>query len=589
MSLANIPSPSDGVWNLGPLPLRAYALAIILGIVVAIWVGERRFVARGGRPGTVSDVAVWAIPFGLVGARAYHVATNPEFYFGDGKDPVQALYVWEGGLGIWGAIAFGALGAYLGCRFSGVRFTSYIDAVAPGIVLAQAIGRWGNYFNQELFGEPTDRPWGLEIDLDNRPEGYLEYSTFHPTFLYESLWCLGVALVVVLADRRFRLGRGRVFALYVALYTAGRAWIEDLRIDDAHEFGPFRLNVWVSAGIFVLAVAYFVIVGRLRPGREESVLRDGAAATAEGEAGKAEDSEAETAGAAATAQKADAEKSEAEKVRAGAAVAAEKTGSEKAAEESESEKAGAAVAAGKAESEESESEQAEDSETERAGAAMAADKADAEKADAEKAESERADAEKAESKKAESEKAEVSETEKDGAAVTADDKKVDVDADEEASDEATTEPDTAAEAADDAKDDAAAVDAEKPATSDAAVESSDDTDETAETAESDADPSETAGTAAKAADDADATADTAESEAAAEDTAGSDEDSAPDAAAPAAEADQETAETDTDAESDSAAETSEPADTAAEDGSQSEKTDEDADKVAAAKRWRWRS
>jgi prolipoprotein diacylglyceryl transferase len=273
MNLAFIPSPSEGVWHLGPLPLRAYALAIIVGIVVAIWVGERRFVARGGRPGTVSDVAVWAIPFGLVGARIYHVATNPEFYFGDGKEPIQALYVWEGGLGIWGAIGFGALGAYLGCRYSGVKFTSYIDAVAPGIVLAQAIGRWGNYFNQELFGKPTDRPWGLEIDPLNRPVGYEQYSTFHPTFLYESLWCIGVAIVLVVVDRRRRLGRGRVFALYVALYTLGRAWIEDLRIDDAHEFGPFRLNVWVAIGVFVLALAYFVIVGRRRPGREKSVLR----------------------------------------------------------------------------------------------------------------------------------------------------------------------------------------------------------------------------------------------------------------------------------------------------------------------------
>ncbi len=273
MNLAFIPSPSEGVWHLGPLPLRAYALAIIIGIVVAIWVGERRFVARGGRRGTVSDVAVWAIPFGLVGARIYHVATNPEFYFGDGKDPIQALYVWEGGLGIWGAIGFGALGAYLGCRYSGVKFTSYIDAVAPGIVLAQAIGRWGNYFNQELFGKPTDRPWGLEIDPLNRPVGYEQYSTFHPTFLYESLWCIGVAIVLVVVDRRRRLGRGRVFALYVALYTLGRAWIEDLRIDDAHEFGPFRLNVWVAIGVFVLALAYFVIVGRRRPGRERSVLR----------------------------------------------------------------------------------------------------------------------------------------------------------------------------------------------------------------------------------------------------------------------------------------------------------------------------
>jgi prolipoprotein diacylglyceryl transferase len=292
MDLAFIPSPSDGVWHLGPLPLRAYALAIILGIVVAIWVGERRFVARGGRAGQVSDIAVWAIPFGLVGARIYHVATNPEFYFGDGKDPIQALYVWEGGLGIWGAIAFGALGAYLGCRFAGVRFTSFLDAVAPGVVLAQAIGRWGNYFNQELFGKPTDQPWGLEIDLDNRPEAYLEYSTFHPTFLYESLLCIAVAIIIVLADRRFQLGRGRVFALYVALYTAGRAYIEDLRIDDAHEFAGYRLNIWVALGLFVLAVAYFIIVGRRRPGREESVYREGREPVADADA-KADDEAAD--------------------------------------------------------------------------------------------------------------------------------------------------------------------------------------------------------------------------------------------------------------------------------------------------------
>ena len=302
MNLAYIPSPSEGVWHLGPLPLRAYALAIIVGIIVAIWVGERRFVARGGRPGTVSDVAVWAIPFGLVGSRIYHVATNPEFYFGDGKEPIQALYVWEGGLGIWGAIGFGALGAYLGCRYSGVKFTSYIDAVAPGVVLAQAIGRWGNYFNQELFGKPTDKPWALEIDLKNRPEGYLEYSTFHPTFLYESLWCIAVAIVLFVVDRRFRLGRGRVFALYVALYTAGRAWIEDLRIDDAHEFGPFRLNVWVALAIFVLAVAYFVIVGRRWPGREESVLR--------GDADAAEDEDEDVEGATADADDADTDSAE---------------------------------------------------------------------------------------------------------------------------------------------------------------------------------------------------------------------------------------------------------------------------------------
>ena len=268
---ASIPSPANGTWYFGPIPLRAYALCIILGVVVAIWLGERRWVARGGRPGMVSDLAVWAVPFGLVGARAYHVATNPELYFGAGESPVQALYVWQGGLGIWGAVAFGALGAYIAARRAGARFPALADALAPGIVFAQAIGRWGNWFNQELFGRPVDAPWGLEIDPEYRPEGYLQEATFHPTFLYESLWCIGTGLLVLLADRRWRLGHGRAFALYVALYTAGRFWIEMLRIDDAHELGPFRLNVWTSVVLFVAGVAYFVVVGRRRPVREEEV------------------------------------------------------------------------------------------------------------------------------------------------------------------------------------------------------------------------------------------------------------------------------------------------------------------------------
>jgi len=267
----SIPSPAQGTWYVGPVPLRAYALCIIAGVVVAIWLGERRWVARGGQRGTVSDLAVWAVPFGLVGARLYHVATSPELYFGEGKDPVEALYIWQGGLGVWGAIAMGALGGYIACRRAGASFAAMADAVAPGILLAQAIGRWGNWFNQELFGKPLDAAWGLEIDRPHRPPGYEQFATFHPTFLYESLWCLAVALAVLWADRRFRLGHGRVFALYVALYTAGRAWIELLRIDDANELGPFRVNVWTSLVLFVAAVGYVVVVGRWRPGREERV------------------------------------------------------------------------------------------------------------------------------------------------------------------------------------------------------------------------------------------------------------------------------------------------------------------------------
>ena len=221
-----IPSPSQGVWHLGPLPIRGYALCIILGVVVAIWMGERRWVARGGARGQVSDIAIWAVPFGLVGGRLYHVITDPARYFGRFGDPVTALYVWQGGLGIWGAIALGGVGAWIGCRRMGLKLPPLADALAPGIVVAQAIGRWGNWFNQELFGRPTTLPWALEIDPDKRPPGYEDFSTFHPTYLYEFVWDLGAAGVVLWADRRFRLGHGRAFALYVMAYTAGRGWIE---------------------------------------------------------------------------------------------------------------------------------------------------------------------------------------------------------------------------------------------------------------------------------------------------------------------------------------------------------------------------
>ncbi|HSI94418.1 MAG TPA: prolipoprotein diacylglyceryl transferase [Jiangellaceae bacterium] len=273
--VASIPSPTEGVWYLGPVPIRAYALAILLGIVVAIWLGERRWVARGGEPGQVTDVAIWAVPFGIVGARLYHVLTDWDRYFGPDQDPTDALRIWAGGLSVFGAIAGGALGGYLAARRKGMPFPALADALAPGVVLAQAIGRWGNYFNQELFGRPTELPWGLEIDPDRRPVGYREFETFHPTFLYESLWAVAAAVVLIWADRRFRMGHGRVFALYVALYTAGRTLIETLRIDTggavegpAREILGLRINAWVSILLFVGAVAYIVISARLRPGRE---------------------------------------------------------------------------------------------------------------------------------------------------------------------------------------------------------------------------------------------------------------------------------------------------------------------------------
>lgn len=268
--IAFIPSPSQGTWNLGPLPLRAYALLIILGIVVAIWVGSKRYVARGGSAGVIGDIALWAVPFGIIGGRLYHVVSDWQLYFAPGGSGiVGALRIWDGGLGIWGAVALGGLGAWIGARRLGVALPPIADAIAPGIALAQAIGRWGNWFNQELFGAPTTLPWGLEIAPQFRPEGYAEFETFHPTFLYESLWMLAVALVLIWADKRFRMGHGRVFALYVLLYTLGRVWIEYLRIDTANTILGVRLNVWTSILVGLGALIYLIVSARMRPGREE--------------------------------------------------------------------------------------------------------------------------------------------------------------------------------------------------------------------------------------------------------------------------------------------------------------------------------
>jgi prolipoprotein diacylglyceryl transferase len=260
--VSSIPSPESGVWHLGPVPLRAYAFGIIIGALLALWIGEKRFQARGGRSGLIGDVAIWAIPFGIVGARIYHVVTDPELYFGEGREPIEALFIWEGGLGIWGAIAGGALGAWIACRRYGVEFSAVADALAPGLLVAQAVGRLGNYANQELFGKPTVVPWALEIDAVHRPVGYEQFATFHPTFLYEMLWNLAAAALLVAIDRRLKLTGGRAFALYVMLYTAGRVWIEMLRIDTVNHLGPFRLNVWTAIIVFLLATAFFIVSRR---------------------------------------------------------------------------------------------------------------------------------------------------------------------------------------------------------------------------------------------------------------------------------------------------------------------------------------
>ena len=252
--LAYLPSPSQGVWHLGPFPIRAYALCIIAGIVVAVWLTRRRWAARGSNPDDVVDVAMWAIPFGVVGGRLYHVLTDPELYFAPGRDPMRAFFVWEGGLGIWGAVALGALGAWIGCRRRGVDFLNFGDALAPGLVLAQAVGRWGNYFNQELYGGPTTLPWALRIDSAHRPADTPGVALYHPTFLYESLWNIAVAVFLLWVDRRFSVPRGKLFALYVAAYTLGRGAIEGLRIDHANHLLGLRLNEWTSVIVFLAAV-----------------------------------------------------------------------------------------------------------------------------------------------------------------------------------------------------------------------------------------------------------------------------------------------------------------------------------------------
>ncbi len=270
-----IPSPSAHTWYLGPFPIRAYALAILAGIGVALWLTRRRWVARGGVADDVLEISFWAVPFGIIGGRLYHVITTPEPYWGAEGNPVRALYIWEGGLGIWGAIALGAVGAYIGCRRQRVAFAVFADCLAPGLLLAQAVGRLGNWFNQELFGGPTTLPWGLRVDdAITVAQSYPVGTLFHPTFLYEIVWNTLGAIALILIDRRFRLGHGRVFWLYVVIYTVGRLWIEMLRIDEAHIVLGVRLNVWTSILVGAGAAIAFIVVGRRHPGRESSPALD---------------------------------------------------------------------------------------------------------------------------------------------------------------------------------------------------------------------------------------------------------------------------------------------------------------------------
>lgn len=259
----SLPSPDSNILELGPISVRYYALSIILGVVVAVMFGSRRAQAMGAPKSLVSDVAVIAVPAGVIGGRIYHVVTSPDEYFGSGGDPLSALYIWEGGLGIWGAIGLGGIGAWVAFRYLkrrgevGISFAQFADAIAPGILFAQAIGRFGNWFNQELFGRPSDLPWALEIDARYRPFVYGQFETFHPTFLYEAIWSTIVALLLIRLTTRLSSNPGRIFALYVALYSFGRLLIEQLRIDEANEIFGFRLNTWTAVIAIVLALLVF--------------------------------------------------------------------------------------------------------------------------------------------------------------------------------------------------------------------------------------------------------------------------------------------------------------------------------------------
>lgn len=258
--LASIPSPSSN--SIGPF--RAYGLMIGLGVLAAIEITARRWRARGGDPNDIWSIALWAVPAGLIGSRLYHVITDWKTYFGEGGEPIEALYIWRGGLGIPGGIILGtAVGAYVAYR-KGMRLPPALDCVAPAFPVAQAIGRIGNYFNQEVFGRPTDLPWGLEIDPIHRPDRYLTAETFHPTFLYEGLWNLALAAFLVWFDRKRVVRPGNLFAMYVGGYALGRLWVEALRADEASLVFGIRVNIWVSLLAIVGALVVFAVRGFAR-------------------------------------------------------------------------------------------------------------------------------------------------------------------------------------------------------------------------------------------------------------------------------------------------------------------------------------
>jgi len=272
--LASIPSPSSGSIHLGPLRLNAYGLMIAFGVIVAIRIAGRRAESRGaGTTDDFSSIAMWAVPAGVIGGRVYHVITDYELFRGQWFDAVK---IWEGGLGIWGGVALGVLVGAWRARVRGLNAWAIVSCAVPAIAVAQAIGRWGNWWNQELFGRPTTLPWGLDIsDYLTVKNGYSVDTLFHPTFLYESLGCLALAFVLIALEKRLQPAPGRILAWYVMGYCALRFGIEGLRIDPAHSAGGLRLNQWVSIGAFS-AAALFIGITRLRShgDREASTVNE---------------------------------------------------------------------------------------------------------------------------------------------------------------------------------------------------------------------------------------------------------------------------------------------------------------------------
>jgi len=272
LSPLSIPSPDLSSFTVGPLTIHFYALCILAGIVAAALMTNHRLTKRGAEPWVVIDISLLAVPLAIIGARIFHVVTHPGFYFGEGADFWAVFRIWEGGIAIYGALIGGAIGAWLGCRWTGVRFWTFADALAPGLLLAQAMGRFGNWFNQELFGLPTDLPWGLEIDYPNAawPVGLPEGTLFHPTFLYEVIWNTVGVIVLLWAGKRLRLQWGRLFALYLIWYSAGRIVWESIRIDPSEVILGLRTNVWSAIFGVVVGLVILLVQKRRHPGLEPS-------------------------------------------------------------------------------------------------------------------------------------------------------------------------------------------------------------------------------------------------------------------------------------------------------------------------------